>query len=266
VDGAEVQARSASAERSNPAAQTHLRDVAQGRVQLRRVAWHNPTTWCVTPNGAKPGPQSQVLGFFLALLGAVGGTGYIVLPVMLHVRGAFCPPTTFNSGSMASPTTLTVGVFLFIAAFIALVLLSNAFLAVGRRGTIGVTFVLAASGCSFVSANLWATYLESYYCVTPGTILLHPNIFKPSRTLTWNDVRSVQAECGFTKRTQWGRLTLSLSDGTKLGLMLDWHTAVEYDIIKTALVGKVYSYSVASTVTERICPPTAYPLLLNWEK
>jgi hypothetical protein len=53
-----------------------------------------------------------------------------------------------------------------------------------------------------------------------------------------------------------GSLDLSLPDGTKpgkLGLMLDWRTAVEYDTITTALVGNDYSYSVASTVTERIC-------------
>jgi hypothetical protein len=224
-------------------------------------------------------PRSRVLIYVLGPMFILGLGAYVTLPLVLH--GALCPPGTFKAGPMSSIFWLGVGVFLIIAcATILLVRGGTRFPDAGSPQKLTpiralqkdkIIYLIVVFFGLLVSAVIWWSSLESYYCVTTDKILLHPSAFEPSRAMTWDDVRLVRAECERIKGGYLvGRVVLLLSNQVELNLTFNDQTSAsltrDFETVKTALAERHYRYQVSSSVTPSLCPLGLYSLFLDWHK
>jgi hypothetical protein len=202
---------------------------------------------------------------------------YVLLYAFLpdYVPPAFCPSGTFISGHMGSQVGL-LGILLVFPSWFILVFCVGA-RSRNMKGSVirsrlynviekhCVGFMITAFCGLLVSLIGWVGYAASYYCATPNTILLHPDVLNPAHVLSWNDVEVVRARCWAGSRSPWqGGFSLSFIDGEEILLRLGTRAAARnayYDRIRASLAGKVYQYD-ASGIGK--CPRDVYPLFANW--
>ena len=120
-----------------------------------------------------------------------------------------------------------------------------------------------------VAAMLWLTARETYACLMPDGLLLHPSPFVQAQAATWDTVDSVRSDCWLGKRGQSGGLRLMLSNGETIDVPV-WNTARQsvepaFAAIEAALAGKAASYAPLSSVDATRCPPELLRLFSNWQ-
>lgn len=214
----------------------------------------------------------QYIAIALLAVGLIGVVPYLILPVLLV--GKFCPATTFASGPMAS-------IFLSICGLV-LSMFSYMYLATGLwpkaeakprfKYPILDIFVdnhrhlfLTSTICGLgLGGFVWINTFESYYCLTPQDIFLHPSALSKARSLNWNDIEIVQAQCWHTKSGPVGGLVMSFRDGERIRMSLSQGQgshAQEYMAIRKALKDQSYSYVTDLSVAPSECPSNVYPWL-----
>jgi len=182
-----------------------------------------------------------------------------------YLRGALCPRDTFLTGPIGSEIG-EVGDFLILPSFFILV-----FLAVSIRSSWitrhSVSVTIIALCALLLSAILWINLTFSFYCATPSTILLHPDILGSYRKFTWDDVRVVQARCWDGSRTRWqGGLNVSLGDGEEILMPFGYRQPRQkqiYEAIRTALQEKIYRYDLSSI---KLCTRDVHSMLARWPR
>jgi hypothetical protein len=189
---------------------------------------------------------------------------YLLVPS--YLREALCPRDTFLSGPIGSEIGV-VGDFLILPSFFILALLTPGIQSSAsswiKRHSASVTII--ASCALLLSAILWINLTFSFYCATPSTILLHPDILGSHRKLTWDDVRVVQARCLTGSRTPWeGGLNVSFGNGEEILMPFGYRQPRQkqiYEAIRTALQEKTYRYDLSSI---KRCPQGVYSILAHW--
>jgi hypothetical protein len=189
---------------------------------------------------------------------------YLFVPS--YLREALCPRDTFLSGPIGSEIGV-VGDLLIPPSFFILALLTPGIQSSAsswiKRHSVSVTII--ASCTLLLSAILWINLTFSFYCATPSTILLHPDILGSYRRFPWDDVRVVQARCWSGSRTPWqGGLNVSFGNGEEILMPFGYHQQKQkqnYEAIRTALQGKTYRYDLSNI---KVCPQDVYSILARW--
>ena len=198
---------------------------------------------------------------------------YFVVP--LYLPRTFCPPGTFLDGPMVSlllALGFMIGTILPPTVSIILVLLAtprNASLLGPRLDAlsehrIGLAFAACAGFAASVVLAANATF--QYFCVTPVTILTHPDTLGDTRLLTWNDVKVVRGHCfsGSARSRSSVSLALSLADGSEIRLPLGEYQSFDtrnYEAVRAALAGKSYRYDTGDLPD---CPKNIRGVLADW--
>ena len=200
------------------------------------------------------------------------------LAAAIALEGTFCGPSVFKAGPMGSAVNLEIGVGGIVLASMILLLRSSD--RIGKRKLTQPFFTVRAIAkndylcvaalcyCLLLCSAVWTNYLQSYYCVSENGILVRPNAYSAPRTLTWDDVEIVRAQCGKTIRGRWGSTILTLSDGSDIPLRLN--TPMEglpqrdYDTLHAALAGRHYLYDAMPSVDRNLCPPVLFRHFTNW--
>ena len=200
--------------------------------------------------------------------------GIYILSVLLN-RLSQCPPTAFAiDAAMFSLPLICGGIVFFASVFVLLACLGGVF----SDGEAQPTWALdnfRSSACAgsllglSVAAMLWLTARETYACLMPDGLLLHPSPFVQAQAATWDTVDSVRSDCWLGKRGQSGGLRLMLSNGETIDVPV-WNTARQsvepaFAAIEAALAGKAASYAPLSSVDATRCPPELLRLFSNWQ-
>jgi hypothetical protein len=199
--------------------------------------------------------------------------GVYILSILLH-RLSQCPPTAFAIDALTFSIPLVCGATVFFGSvFVLLACLGGVFDENGTKTAWALdsfrTLAFAGSLLGMaVAAMLWLTARETFTCLMPEGLLLHPSPFVQAQTATWDSVDSVRSDCWLGKRGQGGGLRLMLSNGETIELPV-WNTARQsvdpaYAAIRTALAGKHTSYAPLSSVDSNRCPPALLRLFSDW--
>jgi hypothetical protein len=224
------------------------------------------------PKTAAPSQTPALLAGMLCAIVLI-----LIVAFRVLIQATRCPASTFRYDSMGGTTSLIFGLLIAMVSISFLMvngivlrpkLTTTSGRPAGRRHRL--LFPLVGL-CGFLaSCPLLAMSVESYYCLTSTTVLLHPSLFGSPRLLSWNDVRTVEATClRAGKYGPYGALQLILSEGTTLTVSLTSQLALDknkYDAARAALASKSYRYHVFYTVTPAECSPSVYHLLLDWQK
>ena len=211
--------------------------------------------------------------------------GVYVLSISLN-RLAQCPASAFaiDTAALSLPFIWGTAVF-FLSAFVFLACLGGVFIETAPPQPPAATLPLVAPsfGGSFralgfagalfglsVSAMLWVIVRGSYTCIMTDGILLHPNPFVPTQTLTWDDVGAVRPACWMGKTGPSGGLQLSLSNNTTVKLSV-WNARQKipepvYQLIRTALAGRHIAFTGLPELDQNICPPDLLRLFAAWHE
>ena len=190
--------------------------------------------------------------------------GVYILSIVLN-RLSQCPPTAFAIDASTLSIPLVCGATVFFGSVFVLLACLGGIFAEGEVHPVWTldsfrTLAFAGSllGLS-VAAMLWLTARQTYTCLMPEGLLLHPSPFVQAQTATWDSVDNIRSECWIGKRGKGGGLRLTLSNGETIYLSI-WNTARQsvepaYAAIETALAGKPTSYAPLSSVDGDRCPP-----------
>ncbi len=201
--------------------------------------------------------------------------GVYVLSILVN-RLAQCPPSAFAIDEVAFSVPLACGAAVFlVSVFVLLACIGGVFADRAAHaqgpgdGFRRLAFAGSLVGLS-VAAMLWVTTRETYICLMPEGLLLHPGPFVQAQRAHWDAVDNVRADCWIGKRGQAAGLRLTLSNGERIDLPV-WNTArqsVEPALaaIEAALAGKQYSYAPLSSVDSTRCPPALLHLFAAWHE
>lgn len=130
---------------------------------------------------------------------------------------------------------------------------------------------------SIVGVLIWGVLTfdgaESYFCATPGGILVRQGYFDTPQYHSWDGVGVVRAWCNFWRprygksyRDAGARLSFR-GGGTIVFALVDDDGRIlmnDYQALRRSLEGRKYSYEIDPTVTPALCPAELYLPLRNW--
>jgi hypothetical protein len=183
------------------------------------------------------------------------------MPLLLSLsRGQQCPPETFYRGTLGVGT-ITAGLLLLVVASLAVSLLC--FLRAQARFQAQFTWVVPLfylSGGVALLGLLFCAYGEtSWFCATSRDVLVHPSLFKSTRSVNWADVRVVSTSCETTKYNHYGGLVVRWADKTELYFPLVDNGGVNrtvYEPLAGMMAHRQYDYRMSDVASGR-CPAGA---------
>jgi hypothetical protein len=236
-------------------------------MQPRRKGWAALAAREV--NSISMSQTRQYIAIALLAVGLLAGVPYLVFPMMRN--GIFCPAATFAHGPMWSILLYVSGVLLsmfsYTYLYIGLWPKNNGEPRFKYKGLDSLVdnhwrLFIAGSICGLgLGGIIWFDTLDSYYCLRPHDIILHPSAFVKAQLLTWSDVATVQAECQHTKSGSVGGLVISFRGEQQIWVPLgrgEYPYALEYRAIRKALEGHYYDYITDLNVAESECPRVVY--------
>jgi len=106
------------------------------------------------------------------------------------------------------------------------------------------TSAYLTGGVGILGVLIFAYGASSWYCATQRDVLVHPALFGSPRTMKWDEVRVVRAECSSTKGGRYAFLWFQFEDGTNIPFPIteDGVNRALYERIKTTMANRQYSY------------------------
>jgi hypothetical protein len=191
---------------------------------------------------------------------------FVLLSSELHP----CPPETFYWGPLGAGSE-TAGIMLLIAASFAWLglCIPRARGQSWARFTWTVPLFYLSGGLALFGLLFCAYGMSTWFCATSRDVLVRPPLHGSSRTMSWDDIRVVSAECTTTKNDRYGYLVLQWADGTKLDFPLADKGGVNrplYERMQAMMANRQYDYRGLPDMALGRCPPGAPGLFTHFRR
>jgi hypothetical protein len=174
-----------------------------------------------------------------------------------------CSPETFYWGRLGT-VWLTTGLVLATpASCVWFVLCLHR-----AQGRSAPRFVLGASGGFALFGLLFLAYgTSSWFCATSRDVLVQHSLLRSTRTLHWDEVRVVRAECNSTKYGRYAVVVLQWDDGTAIRFPVADRRGVNrslYERVQAMMAHRQYDYRGDMSFSQ--CPPAALELFSHFRQ